>query len=879
MGRQGELAALRAHGDGRGLVVVRGPRGSGRSAVLARAGRDLADRGVVVLEAPGTAQNPEWDRYGVHTVLGALRERFEDVGERLVDAVEVLDRLCAEDAYATAWGRFRLLNALGTVFARIGGGRVALVVDDADRLPAPTPVVAAVRRAGQLVLASCTTGADAALCEAADRVVDLGPLPDQAVDRVLRQAARAPVDQALRRALEYDLGPLWGNPATVVSTVADLRRRGRLVAVHGHLCLRDPGEPIALPAGHPLLEEVAACGDVGRDLVLLAASDAGFGVDDVPAFAAATGRPEPECGHAVDRLVLAGVLDADRTGRLGTRCPAVAAAVAGSSPATGPGTAAARLHRAIATTVLDGGVRGVRPAALAGHVAAAGRTLPARPDLVDHLREAELSVPPADTARHAALRHATWWHARESHPAGAAQPVAADLVRLYVRTGDHARLAAFVEEPAGTDLVAREELAAAAALAAVHLGQPLPATVRAAVTGPDPAAVPAAVGFCDRWSAGAVVRLAEVEAAFAPLRHPAALPTIEGRTRRGRAPAPAVERALADRDLVAVFESVLGSRYGTPTEGPLAAYHRLRAGYAAGAWTDALSAARELEVDPRADPGTRTRSRLLAAEMCGWRGEDRRAAAWLASVPQDCAAPATRGWVEVGLLHHAGDVPGALRAGVRAAARARSRDGADRVRQDASGLGRLLRRVAAIAVEAGDALHARRARAEAERWCDRDGTPDARETLLHVRSAVDGDGAPAAVRLARRRGTAFDLALACQEVGRTAADPQPWLHEALGIARTIGAARLTARARRAMGERGVAAPAARGGRADLTGVELRIIGLVRLGRTNRQIALAERVSEKTVEKHLTRLFTKAGCRTRHGLATSGLGGRPEPLGA
>jgi DNA-binding CsgD family transcriptional regulator len=62
-------------------------------------------------------------------------------------------------------------------------------------------------------------------------------------------------------------------------------------------------------------------------------------------------------------------------------------------------------------------------------------------------------------------------------------------------------------------------------------------------------------------------------------------------------------------------------------------------------------------------------------------------------------------------------------------------------------------------------------------------------------------------------------------------------------------------------------------------VERRIVELIQSGKTNRQIALALLMSEKTVEKHLTRLFAKAGCRTRHGLAMSGLGARQELVGA
>jgi DNA-binding NarL/FixJ family response regulator len=72
---------------------------------------------------------------------------------------------------------------------------------------------------------------------------------------------------------------------------------------------------------------------------------------------------------------------------------------------------------------------------------------------------------------------------------------------------------------------------------------------------------------------------------------------------------------------------------------------------------------------------------------------------------------------------------------------------------------------------------------------------------------------------------------------------------------------------------GVALPRARAARDEFTDVELRIIALVRQGMTNRQIAAAVQVSEKTVENHLTRLFAKTGCRSRLDLATASLEGR------
>jgi DNA-binding NarL/FixJ family response regulator len=38
--------------------------------------------------------------------------------------------------------------------------------------------------------------------------------------------------------------------------------------------------------------------------------------------------------------------------------------------------------------------------------------------------------------------------------------------------------------------------------------------------------------------------------------------------------------------------------------------------------------------------------------------------------------------------------------------------------------------------------------------------------------------------------------------------------------------------------------------------------------TNRQIAAEIQVSEKSVERHLTKLFAKAGCRSRLGLVAA-----------
>jgi len=53
----------------------------------------------------------------------------------------------------------------------------------------------------------------------------------------------------------------------------------------------------------------------------------------------------------------------------------------------------------------------------------------------------------------------------------------------------------------------------------------------------------------------------------------------------------------------------------------------------------------------------------------------------------------------------------------------------------------------------------------------------------------------------------------------------------------------------------------------LTDREIEVAELVGAGRTNRQIATALFLSEKTVESHLSHIFTKVGASSRAGVAT------------
>jgi DNA-binding CsgD family transcriptional regulator len=773
-GQRQELAGQRAgldrlRGRGTGPALVRGPAGSGKTTLVRRHLAETAEPAVEL--GPGAA----WDEFRAAALLAAVRAGFESFSgvPRLAEAVEAVGALCVPASYATPAGRHRLLGALAALLGRLRERtRLVVVFDAADDLPAAALVP--VHRAGHSAIACAVRAPE--LAALAEVVVDLAPLDDDDAGRLLRQVAAAPVDDAAVGALRTGLGALYGNPGTLVSTVESLKASGGLAKVHGVLALR---AAVALPAGHRLLAEVDALGEVGRLLVRLAADAPGIRVDDIPALAAATGHAQHVWGHAVDRLVPAGALAHDEHGRLSCPVPALGAVAADAD-------------------------------ALARSVAAVGTARP-------RATGSPFAVGSADRAG----------------------VECSEAIRHLISTADYAGLAAFTADPARDG--SREELAAGAALAALHLGRPIPAAARSALDG---AATDLARRWFSRRDGVAAISAADVAAALRPL---------------GRRAAPA-ESTENTHDLVPVLRAVLGPLYRLPADGPIAAYHRVRGGYADGDWAGALSAARDLELHHPDLPITDA-ARLLAAEICGWRGEDRQAASWLAAVGEDTPFPGLRGWVATGLREHAGE--DAFTCGWKWYTE-------HRARLEEPGAARLLTRLAAVAT---DTYGARAVQRETEARCGRTSG-----TGLLVRGIVEADPAcvRAAERVIRARGDRFELAVTCLGLARISAEPRPWLSEAYELASAMGAVKLVSTAKRTMAGRGVEVPArrsrgARAGAPEMSEVELRIVELIRSGKTNRQIAVALRVSAKTVEKHLTRLFAKAGCRTRHGLATSGLG--------
>jgi DNA-binding CsgD family transcriptional regulator len=785
---------------------------------------------------------PSWDVFGVRAVLAAVRNHFELFGDhRLVDSVSAVSRLCQPATYRSRQGSSGLLAEVGKLLGRLRRDRqVVLVADDLPADAEPVLALTSARQAGCLVVAACRDDLAAGpvwLSSAADRVLDLGPLSDdeaeQLVTRVLNGQSSA---DSLVPALRSALGPLFGNPGAVVSTVESLRAAGRLVEVHGRLCLDDPAAPIHLATGHPLVEQVWRAGQPGVELFTMVATAEEFAVDDLPAFAAATGRPLADHGRVVDHLVRAGVLECAPAGDLACRCPALAASVL----ATVRPDTVRRLHGVYAAHLcgLDAAAR-PDPAVLAMQAVGAGRALPPDPALGELLIAEAGRIADIRPDRAAEWYGAALWHVGRDRPDRSG--VLTELGRLLVRAGRYDRLGDVVADAVGGSVALDPELrgtmAALAGLAALHTGVPVSRRVHAALGDNG------SLEQCDRWFDGT----REISSVFPVLR-------LRSAPARPGAGGEDLVDAAATGDLVARFRLVFGSDYGQPTTGPLAACHRVVWCFAGGEWSAALSAARQLELaQGPSDTPAHLLGRLLAAEICAARGEQDQALTWLAGVPEHDWLRGLRAWVTCGL-------PG-------------SRDAA-------VGLERLLTRLLHLAVDSDQPARAERIFAEIEDWHRFEFSRASGEAALVGNALVNADvaGAQATAGLARQRGHLPDLALACLVVGQLSTDPRPWLYEAHEIAHRLGAPALRARCVRLMREREVSVPRAAGQDARLSETELRIVTLIRHGRTNRQIAVAIGVGEKSVENYLTRLFAKTGCRSRLDLTAASLAGRLVAVG-
>jgi DNA-binding CsgD family transcriptional regulator len=452
---------------------------------------------------------------------------------------------------------------------------------------------------------------------------------------------------------------------------------------------------------------------------------------------------------------------------------------------------------------------------------------------------------------------------RATHDPAGVPDLTRSLLRLLVRIGHYDWLREVVAEvvAAGVPEGQEYELAVAAALGAVHTGVPVPFAVAVELAADPASRLP--LEFAGQWFDGRdAMSLDGFVAAF-------------GAFRLGAAPAYARMRDQLEiwagrHDLVALFGFLLGDEYGAPEGGPLALYHRVITGYHRGEWAEVLSATRVLELSGQPTTPVHCVARLLAAEIHSCEGEFELAAEWLAEAGES-PFPAMVAWAETGLLWRGGRLSEAVEAGWRGYAKAA--EAAER--GNPIGLHWLLVRLAMLETEAGGVDRLPELRTLARKWYRRYGGRRLQMADLMVTGLAERDfaSARAAVEVVRSHDNQSELMRACLIASHSADEPRPWLHEAYDIARRLGGdlLRMTIKAR--MRERGVAPPRRHLASDDLSAAELRIIALIRQGLTNRQIAGALRIGEKTVESHLTRLFAKTGCRSRLDLVTASIEGR------
>jgi DNA-binding CsgD family transcriptional regulator len=242
----------------------------------------------------------------------------------------------------------------------------------------------------------------------------------------------------------------------------------------------------------------------------------------------------------------------------------------------------------------------------------------------------------------------------------------------------------------------------------------------------------------------------------------------------------------------------------------------------------------------------------------------------LAAVPNEPPYLAMRWWVSCGPTQplDAGQDPiGTLRDGWLAYQR--QREFGSRI-----GIEQMLARMAELAVRSGQQDAAADVLAEVDELNRPAGGRLTAETALLVRAVVSRDltAARASAELARTRGHLPSLLRNCLAAATLADEPRPWLREAYDIAKPFGSPHLRARIIARMRECGMSPPRVRPSPEAFSAVELHIIELIRDGWTNRQIGVRVRMSEKTVENYLTRLFARTGCRSRVELAMAGLNG-------
>ena len=843
IGREDELTAISKFLGEAVPIVVRGQHGSGKTALLDALSPLCADRRVKTITVPFTP-GESWDLFGLHAVLTAFRSGFSDLGgSRLATSLATVHQLNVPASYHSSAGRGNLRHQLQRLFDAFRNNAPAVVLLDGACAgsTAIVTIAAAALHAGCTVVIACDDERVAleltSFNEVAGHVVELGPLNDQQVGELVAAATDQQPDPGLARALGAALGSLRGNPGTVLAVCELLIAQGRLTSFGGALCLAHPEAPIALPASHWLVRLVARAHEFGPALIALIADSEHFTLDDLPVFASVAECAIDECGRAIDEFTAVAALRATARGVLTVACPALARAATDAVGAT----RLRALHLGFARHLAAGDPeldQDLFP--LADHLAAAGALAVGELGAAAVLTKAARRIRPVN-----ATRAARWYRAALAHHPADGSAELGDLLRMLVEIGRYDWLGEVVADAIAAADAVPEELAAWACLAAIHSGVALSGAVNEVLMSHPASALPLAVTA--RWfTVGETVEAKELAQAFA-------LEAREG--------PPLDTRGYDDDwfDPVAMFESAVGPSYRPPDRGPFVLCRQIVEHYRRGRWHAGLSAARTLLVSYPAATPVHQLARLLAAEMAARGGETYLAAEWLGEPEQTRGFPTLRSWVEIGLRRRQGDARAALESGWRACAEA------VRVAEagNTAGLHLLITRLAELAVSVGQGEGLARLGRQTTWLRRRHVGRGLGVAALIVTALADqsGTAAQAAVDALREHDRA-ELTTAYLAAARTAEDPLPWLRAADDLAEALGDGWLRTDIKLLARTLGVKLPRRPAEAPSTATVEARIVALIQQGKTNKQIADTIRVSVKSVERHLTGLFSKTGCRSR-----------------
>ncbi|WP_371790737.1 AAA family ATPase [Streptomyces sp. NBC_01471] len=339
-----------------------------------------------------------------------------------------------------------------------------------------------------------------------------------------------------------------------------------------------------------------------------------------------------------------------------------------------------------------------------------------------------------------------------------------------------------------------------------------------------------------------------------------ARPEVDGLSRWGRQAATLlqVDQLLGAGELLeagAVLE-----RWGM-TERALPPYSLFLRRQMEGRWDDALAVARRLLVSSQAAaPGHHLLPERMATVLLA-RGHTRGAQQLLDDARGQVTGPAESllDRAEAELARTLGDLCGAeqtLRRGLKAAAAGAYVYGTDE----------LWAALAEVCLDTGQVAWARECLRRLEGVAKRTGGSRAR--LLHLRAAArlpEQEATTArdllreAVDLARSRSQPFETAVTLLAAAPSSHDPAALLHEAYRLFGDVGAPLWRFRTRVAIRESGNSVP----GRKEAAAENERLLAvLVAEGLSNRQISSVLGLSGDAVANRLTRLFARAGVRSR-----------------